>query len=202
MSTDAQTRDVAQSIVVAPFGIEADHPRNCDLLLQCLPNCRLRSALNGAKPAKDAKTGRPMIPLDQAREMSSLIPIPGMQLHVNPLKRTWTIIDPLHDNKPLLLELSRHLRIMRKATASDFNGVPTSQGELDVHRMKSLVREMFTLVKDSEAVLVKGAMPSMDDIENLPGRFLLNPGARVHNGQPVYEDDLAGWEANLHASGM
>lgn len=189
-------------VVVAPFAIVADHPRNCDLLIQCIPGCRLRSRITSMRTVKDAKTGDQMIPVDQARSLAMLPEIPGMELHVNPAKLTYVIFDPLDKDEELCEKIRRQLTTASAIRVdSKLKGVKAQEGVLDVHRMKSLVREMAFIVNSGEAKLAKGSLPSEEDIDCMPGNFLLNPGSRVQNQQPQFEKDWDSWLAQLTRSG-
>lgn len=189
-------------VIIAPFAIEADHPRNDDLLVQAIPGCRLRSAIDGSKAALDRKTGESLVPLAQAQHLSSFPKTPGMQLHVDPANLSYSIVDPLATDDTMCEKVQRWMR-QNHATRGDgkIKGVPTQNGKLDVHRMKTLCREMFNLVQEGAAKKCKGPMPSMADIDELPGHFLLNPGSRVPNLQPNFEKDYDAWLEKLTASG-
>ena len=185
-----------------PFSIEADHPRNSDLLIQTIPNCRLRSAIDGTKGVKDAKTGDWKVPLDQSRHLASFPRTPGMRLWVDPAKLSYKIIDPLYGNKGLCDRITKFLQGESGIrTSSSFGGVPTLEGKLDIHRMKTLCREMMNIVESGEAKVVDGVLPDLQDIEEMPGYFLLNPGCRVPNTQPTYEKDWDAWVAGLSRTG-
>ena len=191
------TERPGSAVTVLPFGIEADHPRNCDLLIQCIPNCRLRSAIDGVKGHVD-EAGNHRVPLDQARHLGAFPRTPGMQLHVDPEHLTYEIVDPMYNNEQLCERVRKYLKEQTGYTTADkLNGAPPQKGTLDVHRMKSLVREMLWLVKAGEAKKCKGAIPEMADIDELPGHYLLNPGMRVPTLQPVYEKDWDDWVARL-----
>ncbi len=191
-----------KSVSVAPFGIEADHPRNCDLLLQGIVGMRLRSAIDASKPAKDHNTGESYVPPDQSAFLGQFPHIPGMQLHVNPAKLTYLVTDPLHEDEDLC---ERIKNIMARVTSTRIDGklkgVADQEGKLDAHRMKTLVREMRWLVTAGEARVVKGVLPEMDAIDELPGNFLLNPGARTQTTQPTFEKDWDAWFDRLTRSG-
>ncbi len=187
---------------VVPFGIEADHPRNSDLLIQCIPGLRLRSAISASRTARNAKTGESYVPPDQSAFLGHFPPIPGMQLHIQPTKLTYMVVDPLYDDEQLCEKIQAVLRrISSFRSTSKFRGVETQNGTLDVHRMKTLVREMTWLVGAGEARVVKGTLPDAVAVEEMAGNFLLNPGSRVHNTQPVYEKDWDQWMENLTRSG-
>lgn len=203
MATVVEERQKVQNAVsVLPFGVEADHPRNSDLLLQCIPGARLRSAIDGTKHTIDSKTGDIRIPLDQSRHLGSFPRVPGMQIHVNPGALTYVILDPLHDNVEMCDRIRKYLKENSSVSVSErLNGVSPQSGVLDTHRMKSLVRELVWLVDSGEAKRVKGTIPEMKDIDELPGYFLLNPGSRVGTTQPIYEKDWESWVAALSHSG-
>ena len=189
-------------VIVQPFSIEVDHPRNCDVLLQSIPGQRLRSSISAGKPTTNVKTGAKVIPPDQSAFLGQFPTIPGMQLHVDPANLTYTIIDPLADDEDLCDRIKRGLdRSGAFRTEGKLRGVPPQRGELDVHRMKTLVREMMWLIGGKEAHVIKGAAPEMSDVEKLPGNFMLNPGSRVPNTQPTFEKDFDAWLERLVAAG-
>ena len=188
--------------IVAPFTVQADHPRNCDLLIQAIPGCRLRGAVSASKGVVDAKTGDVMVPQDQSRHLGMLPALPGMELSVNPADCTYIIRDPLHGDEELLARLKRTLDAHSPfRTAATFNGVKPQKGTLDIHRMKTLVRELRNLVEAGHAKVTKGPCPEEDQIEALPGKFLLNPGSRVPNTQPQFEEDYGAWVEKMNSLG-
>ena len=190
------------TFIITPFGIEANHPRNSDLLLQCIPGVRLRSAIDGSKAYTDPRTGIEHVPVAQATSLASFPRTPGMQLHVNPAELSYTVIDPLHNNEAMLTRISAYLRDKEGIkTDAKLNGLPPKSGTLDQHRMKSLCREMLWLVLAGEAANCKGVMPDLEEIDRLPGYFLLNPGSVVPNTQPIYEKDMPDWVNRLSHSG-
>ena len=190
-----------KEIIVAPFGIEADHPRNCDLLLQCIPGERLRSAFDGGKSVKN-RAGDMVTPRDQASFLASFPKTPGQQLLVNPAELTYKIIDPLAKDPALLDRVTKFVRNnMALRTDAQMKGVPDKEGKLDVHRMKSLCYEMLNLVNSGEAKLCKGSLPTEKELEELPGRELLNPGLQTHTTQPRYKDEWDAWVDRLTQSG-
>lgn len=185
-------------VTVAPFGIEADHPRNCDLLLQSIPGARLRSVISGSRTVVDQSTGDSMIPSDQANFLGQFPTIPGMQLLVNPAKGTYAIIDPLADDEQTCDRITRALeRVSSFRSKSKIKGVAPQKGALDEHRMKTLVREMITILANGHAKVCKGAAPSKDDVDGMPGRYILNAGSRVPNTQPRFEDQWDDWVNNV-----
>ncbi len=187
---------------IQPFGIANEHPRNQDIKLQCVPGCRLRGPVNAGAVTVDPRTGDEKIPRDQAIHLGNLPPIPGMEIHVNPDKLSYRVIDPLHDNEDLCARIKKGINAMGKfQTGGKIEGVPPQTGKLDVHRMKTLCRELLYLVDSGEVKIVKGAKPELEDIKGMLGKFLLNPGCTIPNGQPKFEEDYDEWCSSLSRSG-
>ena len=129
-------------------------------------------------------------------------PVPGMQLHVNPARLSYVISDPLDEDEDMCERIRKYLNTSSPfRTDARIRGVPTTKGSLDVHRMKTICRELFNLIKLGHVKVVKGLTPRMEDIEALPGNFLLNPGSRVVNTQPMFEKDWDKWVEQLTRSG-
>jgi hypothetical protein len=201
---EAQVDKAGKSDVnaVGPFGVEADHRRNSDLLLQGIPGVRLRSCIRGDKPVWSKIRKRFVIPPDQAAHLGQFPPMPGMQVHVNPAKLTYAITDPLHDDDKLCEQIKQSLdQTGPFRSLSRLEGVEDKRGTLDKDRMKTLVRELVRIVGDGDAKVVKGELPSMEDVDRMPGKYLLNPGSKLHNGQPRYEEDFEGWCDRLQKAG-
>lgn len=195
MSTGTLTRE----IIVAPFAIEADHPRNCDLMLQSIPGCRLRSAILGTKGVETEKGYR--VPQDQARHMASFPRVPGMIVKVVPHELKYYIKDPLVDNPEICERIKQWMNENTGILVQQIRGTPPRMGELDEHRMKTLCRELLRIVNCNEARLESGTLPDLGDIDQLPGDYLLNPGLQTTSTQPLYEKDWDAWVRNLSAMG-
>ena len=195
------TTEKKTQTIVPPFGIEIDTPRNGDVIIQNIPGCRIRGAVDSSKPVRNRK-GDLVLPIDQVRSLGSLPHIPGQQIHVNPEKLTYTIVDPLRKNEELCKRIHTQLKTTRPMGIGDkIGGVPTKKGTLDVHRMKGLCRELIWLLDSDHAKMAKGPQPSLEDVNDLPGNYLQNPGSQVNNMQPRYERDFEAWVARLGAMG-
>lgn len=186
---------------VMPFGIRINHPRNSDVLLQSVPGLRLRSTLKATRTVKDAKTGQEYIPVDQAIALSTFPEVPGMEIHVHPDNLMYRPIDPLDKDEALCERIRKRLAEGGKPVAGKIKGAKCEPGELDKHRMKTLVREMCQLVASGEAEVCKGSLPTKAQVDGMAGEYLLNPGSRVFNSQPVYEKDWDEWVTNLTRHG-
>jgi hypothetical protein len=184
---------------IIPFGIQIDHPTNSDVLIQSIPGLRLRSLLK-VRPVRDRRTGNMLIPRDQAAALGSLPEVPGMEIHINVDDGIALIRDPL-TKQPMMCERIAGYINERTGKSNRISGVPDKPYKLDVDSIKTLAREMVRLVASGEAVRVKGAMPTEEQLEKLPGKYLLNPGSRVPNTQPRYEEDWDTWVQNLTKAG-
>jgi len=125
-----------------------------------------------------------------------------MHLAINPAKLAYEISDPLYADEDACERL--RLAINRTNAAritGKLRGVAPQRGTLDVHRMKTLCREIVWLLDSGDFQIVKGQRPTLDDVDELPGNYLLNPGSVVQNSQPTFEKDFPAWVERLHASG-
>ena len=185
-----------------PFGVRADHPRNCDLIIQGIPGCRLRSRIVASRTVLDDNQkpdGECLIPPDQSRHLGVLPTIPGMELHVNPEKCTYKIVDPLRGNDKILNAIKRGLeRDDRPMRGEKFEGMPTQEGKLDKHRMKTLCRELVKLLEVEHVAMAKGPKPDLEDVDELDGKYLTNPGSRIPNSQPMFEEDMENHDAKVN----
>lgn len=196
-SNSRQEAKNQESVGMSAFVIEADHPRNRTLLIKSLPNMKLRSAFSAHKPHVDSRSGTHHIPLSQVQS-STLPQTPGMQLAVHPNRRTWQSYDPLSDDPELMAQVNGGGTMMTSGMQQfNMRAVPSRQGTLGVDEFKSLVREMVDLLEAGEAKVVNGVAPSREQVDALPGRYLLNPGNLVRSTQPRYEEDFEGWVAEL-----
>ncbi len=186
---------------VQPFVVEMTDPRCGDVIIQSIPGCRLRSAIKAVKKVFSPGKGE-----ETTFAPSGVVPgmpeLPGMQIHIYPGRCKYKIVDPLRGDEKTcgiiktLLEKNRGVRL-----GDRLDGVPPQDGSLEPSRMKTLVRELVSMVKSDTARIEKGVVPQMEEIENLPGRFLTNPGSTIRNSQPRYEDELESWVEGMDKAG-
>lgn len=195
-------RPTTKTGAVAPFAIEADHPTNSDLLILCVPNCKLRSALSAARTFeqqnKDGTTTTRT--LAASVFMGPVSNMPGMQLHVDPTKNEVHIVDPLSDekNKSDLDRLTHYARGRGLIGGHvQMRGVPNRTEKIDQHNMKTLCRELWHIVEAGQAKVVDGQLPDLETINSMDGEYLSNPGARVKSSMPKFEKDIPAWEDSL-----
>ena len=193
---------------ILPFTIEADLPRNGQLLIQCIPGKpKLRSAFDGAKPAKRGGAGPdaedPVVPTTQNAFFGDHPRLPGQRIRVNPEQLAYEITDPMYGNEEMCAKLGRWLEAkgVYSGSKTKRDGDKPKSGKLSVHRMKTLCRELLCVLNNGHGKLIDGAKFDLDDVNDLPGHFLLNPGSDVKNGQPTFEKDLDMWVDRLNSVG-
>lgn len=197
------TETVKQRVSLRPFTIEVDTAGG-DLVVKNIAGCKLRTAVDGHRGRLNKKTGQMTISRDRAAALASLPRIPGQYLHVNPEKLTYKITDPLADKDSTLASLKQWYNEntpFRIPAGVSMEAAPEQQGELNVHEMKSLCREIIHMMNADLVRVVQGPKPDMEDVQELPGKFLLNPGLQSHTTQPQFEEDWDAWVDNLNRGG-
>lgn len=197
MSTNLKTEPKRKSVSVQPFAIEVT--ASCqDVKIQSIPNCILRGRVRSTKkiinilgPGRDITTG-------PSKVIPGIPDVDGMQLHVSPGTCKVKVVDPLFgDEETLNLIKTLVDAYQGTRTKSKLSGMPTREEKLEPSRMKTLVRELIWWEEEGMVKFIKGTKPEMEDIDNLPGKYLLNPGSMIQNMQPRYEEDFQDWVDGL-----
>lgn len=191
---------------VAPFAVEATPPRNGNLMLRSIPG---RIVLRGAFSSSATVTvtnedgeEEEVVPLDQARDSARVPRIRGEIIAVHPTKRQYKTKDPLRGDKRKLNAIRNAVNDRRAFSMKEnMDGVPPRSGEISVHEMKTLIREILDFHDDGQVKVVSGKLPTREQVDNMPGEYLLNAGMVTRTSQPRFEKDLPEWEAKLNAAG-
>jgi hypothetical protein len=203
MSTAKEGTVKERPVSVRPFSIEANNPCNGDIVLASLADVRLRSRIKPVRKMSvlDRRTGEAKSVFRDAGIIPELpVNLPGMVLSVDPAELKWAVVDPLYRDEKTLAEIKAAL-VARNWLPRDGEvvGVPPKSGTVTADQMKNLVREMVGLVQSEDAVVVKGALPSMADVEGLPGEYLTDPTGTYQYQMPRYEKDQSEWVARLNS---
>ena len=188
-----------KSVSVMPFCIEAKHPRNCDVAIQCL-GLVLRGAVSATveifdkqwseEDFEEGKITRPAA----AKLIDGIGELPGMQLQVDPAGCRWKAVDPLFKDEKRLTRIRKAMKRAGGTSIGDnLGGIPPKEGKIDVHTMKTLCRELLCFIESGEIRVVKGMAPTLEDIEELPGEFLLNASNMMGWHQPRFAKDYEAW---------
>ena len=121
--------------------------------------------------------------------------LPGMWLSVNPATGEWRSEDPLYRQEGKLerirLALSKAFGI--KVVDQKLKGIRSRSGKVDENTMKTLCLELLGFLEADEARLVKGTRPTKEEIDELPGRYLLNWSNLNKWQQPKFADQYDHW---------
>lgn len=196
---DTATQEKKKKIVVSvtPFEIEAAHPRNCDLYIQ-VTGTRLRSRIKPVKEVFDRRDGEQITRPTSAKVIDELPgEIVGQQMQVRPGDLTYKVIDPI--DADTLKAVQKAMKAHSGSSVSEhLRGVKDQEGKLNKDEMKTLVRELVRIVQSGEAKVTRGTLPDMADVDDLPGKYLLNSRNLSNWHQPRYEEDLDNWTEKLN----
>jgi len=195
------------TVVLSPFVIEARTSRNQDLLIQNLDGMRLRGAVRATVEVFDRgweQEDEEDDP-DEMRSVSRPAPanlidgigeLPGERLYVNPETGEWKTQDPLYEKKNTLERIRMAMRRTMGfgVVGQKLHGMKPRGGKVDPDRMKSLCEELLCFVAAGEARVVKGRLPTCEEVDQMKGRALLNWMNRQNWKQPKYRDQLDEWE--------
>jgi len=204
MSTTTIEKKKSRICPVSPFGIEADGKGNGNVFLKSIPNCNLRSRVKQVRMIigheRDPQTlERMRKPVSGGMVRDLPANIPGMQLHVNPKDCTYLIIDPLFDDQDTLDRIQAAVEAHKgMRTGKKLRGVPKRGGTISTDSMKTLIREILCVLESNNARVCKGTIPDRDDVDDLPGDYLLEPANRGKWNRPRYEKDLPEWVQTLN----
>lgn len=198
MSETVAPEKAVRGFKLPSFVVENTHPQNCDILLQSIPGIRLRSSLKPVIRNVDGKTLR-----TPQMHQRSLPTIPGMRLQVDPATLSYTVHDPLHEDKDARARLLTYLIATGAVQRGRDIRVPDDvTAKLDVHRMKTLCREILGLVQAGEMSFADGSVAfDIMEVDSMPGKYLLNPGSRISNTQPRFEEDYDAWVDRMTRNG-
>jgi len=141
---------------------------------------------------------RPIGGRDIGTAMSSMPAIPGQRLRVVPKEMKAYLEDPLADNADLLEVINAVAQNARSIwKGAPFKPVPTVELALSNDLLVTLILELHRKLESGNVEVVKGRLPTIEDVQKLPGRELFDPW---NNGRkPTYVEDVPGWHERLEA---
>jgi hypothetical protein len=173
----------------APFVVEFGDDNNRQIVVQTVRRT-VRGSWSNQKLYRDNR-GRNLGELGQ-----SLPDIPGMCVKVEPSRNRVIWFDPLEKDDTPLKTLNRVIQNAPSGiigVGAAFGPVDRSVEEFDdPHQFKTLIRELVRLVSGNKATLREGALPTLEQIDNLPGEYLYDP-AFQSDWKTRFEKDFAAW---------
>lgn len=141
---------------------------------------------------------RPIGGRDIGSAMSSMPAIPGQRLRVVPKEMRAFVEDPLAEDPELMEHINRVCRNARSTyKGAPYTPVPTVEIQLSSDLLVTLVLELHRKAEAKCIEVVKGRLPTIEQVQKLPGRELYDPW---NNGRkPTYVDEVAGWHQRLEA---
>jgi len=200
------TTTAEKEVMVRPFTIEIDHPTNANVFVQGIA-LKLRSRVKHAKKIRklNKQTGEVEERPASAKMLSTLpSEIPGQHLRVDPAKLEWEVTDSLVDDPDTCREIALAMRQDERSVYRNpvnIKGVPAKRGTLNEHQMKTLCRELFHILENGHAKVVKGIAPDIEDVNEMPGKYLTNAFSEHPIHQPQFEEDMPAWIDRLNRLG-
>lgn len=189
-----------RAVSVTKFAIEARTPRNQDLMIQSLGKMRLRGAVSAMVETLDKtreEGDEDEIPVRRmgAKLIEGVGELPGMCLYVDPAVCSWKIADPLYKDEKTMDQVAKAMQRTRGAIVVDrkLRGMKPKSGRLGRDEMKTLCKELLCFIEAGDAKVVHGIAPTSEDIDELPGDYLLNWTNTEKWRQPRYAKDYEKW---------
>ncbi len=165
------------------FTVEFGDRANRMIVLQSLSGERFRGSFAIAN-----------VPSGSHNQTMGQIPnLPGQHLAVSTRDRRITISDPLEHDKTLLSQLRLAMRKLRSIREAEVTYVPSTERQLDEDALKTLLFELSAMIANKTATVIKGDFPTREQIEQLAGDELWDPGDTTGRPKPRYKKDERAW---------
>lgn len=175
---------------VAPFTVQFGDKLNSNaFVIGCLSRLEVRGTWK-----------RENVPASSLGESMSQMPeIPGQQMTVLPRERKAIVTDPLADQQELVAKANAILDGTAQArTGGGMVAHPKMELPLaDDDLVKTLVFTLADWVKCGNCIVVKGKVPTPEEIDNMPGDLLYDPANSNQHGHPRYVKDVDAWRHKL-----
>lgn len=188
-------RAAKQEAHVPSFTVEfGDDKNSCAFVIGCLARLEVRGTWR-----------REHVPAMSLGETMAMAPevIPGQQMTVYPRERRAVITDPL-ENDPKLLD-----RANKCASGGAIRGVeqpmmacPKQEIKLeDDDQTKTLILTLIRLAECGNCRVVKGQLPTEEQLAAAPGLELYDPANSNKHGHPRYVRDVPAWRERIEMAG-
>jgi hypothetical protein len=137
-------------------------------------------------------------------KMSQMPDVPGIQMTVLPREKKAVAHDPLADDADLLAKANGvwNDSAMGRSPGGGSKPWPDTEFALDDDTLKTLCIELVRKRGSGVLSVVRGALPTEQQIEDLPGGELYDPGNSNQHGHPRYAEDVPAWRQKLELAGV
>ncbi len=187
MADTPATKKPSNAVLPSPFTVEFGDPLCRQIHLQTFQRT-LRGSWSNMKLLR-AGGGRNLGEVGQ-----SLPDIPGIHCTVDFRASVVEFTDPAPPE--VWEDLNRTLQTAPTAivgVGQNFGPVNDTSEPVDAHTLKTFTRELLRLVNAEKATVVKGTLPSLEEINELPGRYLFDPSWHSQ-WKPQFEDEYERWK--------
>lgn len=134
-------------------------------------------------------------------DMARMPEIPGCRMKVVPRTKTVTLFDPIENDPKLLARVNDAARRAHlKGDERWAKRMEKVEHKLDDDRFKSLMRDLVQLREGNALKVVDGEMPTMEQVNELPGRVLFDQWNNSPT-KPVYADEFQDWARRVDRGG-
>lgn len=131
--------------------------------------------------------------------MSRMPEIPGIRITLDPRRLTAALHDPLKDDPELFAMACKRLNeAQHVGTDLQYRPMADVTKELEPDEFKTLTEELVYKVGHGMARVVKGELPSLDQVDALEGDYLYDPGCSVKDDRPRYRKDVSDWKKRIN----
>lgn len=177
--------------VPANFTVEFGDEKNRSFLLRTVRR-EVRGSFSLRKFYSNEGGGRAV-----GNAMTRVPDIPGEFLCIKASEGVAIFYDPWEDKPEDWTRLNNALsEALPARTKQGFGPVPRQESKMSVDEMKTLVLEIFQMVEDKQARVVKGRMPDREAIDAMPGHELYDP-MNSNARKPRYVEEVPEWERRI-----
>lgn len=175
-----------------------DYNRNFTITCPPFQGVDIRGRYDTSRMAK-----RPMGMRDLGSEATRIpSPIPGAMLRIDVRRSTATLFDPLAETTEGKEILRRYNELAKRVPAlRQMSPFESLTYKLDPDQLKTLLCDLLRKLESGDITVIDGRMPELDELDNIPGHELYDPGNNSHD-KPRYKKDLPSFIDKMRAAGV
>lgn len=132
--------------------------------------------------------------------MSVMPEVPGIHMEVDTNKKTARLYDPLEDDTPRMMRVASILKNNMLGFDGQLGTAPERVVKLTDDVLKTLIAELIRRRENKSLWVKEGNLPSMEDLDKLPGHVLNDPN-NSSTMKAKYKKDAREFAANLEKIG-